>query len=133
MNPEDALRTEIHQALDGVGEPTPELLTRIAQRLHAAPRRRRFLALAQVAAVLAIGLAAGTVVFATHRARVAPATVTTSPATPIVSGPGANIAWVTSQTTAGDVDTGIDPTGHVVGRINAPVDLRSPDGAHLYA
>lgn len=133
MNPEDALRTEIHQALDGVGEPTPELLTRIAQRLHAAPRRRRFLAMAQVAAVLAIGLALGTVVFATHRARVTPATVTTSPATPIVPGPGANIAWVTSQTTAGDVDTGIDPTGHVVGRINAPVDLRSPDGAQLYA
>jgi hypothetical protein len=64
--------------------------------------------------------------------------VTTSPATPIVAGPGANIAWITSQLTSGsaytgDLVTGVDPTGHVVGKINAPVDLRSRDGSQLYA
>jgi DNA-binding beta-propeller fold protein YncE len=32
-----------------------------------------------------------------------------------------------------DVVRGIDPMGRIVGRINAPIDLRSPDGAHLYA
>jgi len=133
VNPEDVLRTEIHQALDAVGGPTPELLPRIAQRLRPVSRRRPFLAMAQVAAVLAIGLVVGTVVFVTHRSRVTPATVTTSPTAPIIAGPGANTAWVTSQTANGDVDTGIDAAGHVVGRINAPVDLRSPGGSHLYA
>jgi DNA-binding beta-propeller fold protein YncE len=59
--------------------------------------------------------------------------VTTSPTAPIVAGPGADIAWVTSQTSGGDQVTGIDPDGHVVGRIKAPVELRSSDGAHLYA
>jgi DNA-binding beta-propeller fold protein YncE len=33
----------------------------------------------------------------------------------------------------GDVITGIDPTGRVVGTINARDELRSPDGSHLYA
>jgi hypothetical protein len=133
MNQEDALRNEIHQALDAVSGTTPDLLPRIAPRLRPVSRRRPFLAIAQVAAVLAIGLVVGTVVFAMHRSRVTPSMVTTSPITPIIAGPGANIAWVTSQTTAGDVDTGIDQAGHVVGQINAPVDLRSPDGSHLYA
>jgi hypothetical protein len=64
--------------------------------------------------------------------------VTTSPTTPIVAGPGANIAWVTSQQSSGnaytgDIVTGIDPTGHVVGQFNARDELRSPDGSHLYA
>jgi hypothetical protein len=95
-------------------------------------------AIGQVAAVLGIGLVVGGVVFATHRARVTPATVTTSPTTPIVAGPGASIAWVTSQQASGgfysgDAVTGIDPTGHIVGRINAHDELRSPDGSHLYA
>jgi sugar lactone lactonase YvrE len=45
---------------------------------------------------------------------------------------------VTSQQTTGsaytgDIVTGIDPSGHVVGRINARDELRSPDGSHLYA
>jgi hypothetical protein len=132
VNPEDSLRAEIHQALDAISGPTPELLPRIAQRLGPV-RRPPLFASGQVAAVLAIGLVVGIAVFAMHRARVTPATVTTSPATPIAPGPGANVAWVTSQTATGDVDTGIDQSGHVVGRINAPVDLRSPDGAHLYA
>jgi hypothetical protein len=132
VNPEDSLRAEIHQALDAISGPTPELLPRIAQRL-APVRRPPLFASGQVAAVLAIGLVVGIAVFAMHRARVTPATVTTSPATPIAAGPGANVAWVTSQTATGDVDTGIDQSGHMVGRINAPVDLRSPDGAHLYA
>jgi hypothetical protein len=137
VNPEDSLRAEIHQALDAVSGPTPELLPGIAQRLGPV-RRPPLLATGQVAAVLAIGLVVGAVAFSMHRARVAPATVTTSPTTPIVAGPGANIAWVTSQQAsengfAGDIVTGIDPTGHVVGRINARDELRSPDGSHLYA
>ncbi|TME44524.1 MAG: hypothetical protein E6I60_16655 [Chloroflexi bacterium] len=64
--------------------------------------------------------------------------MTTSPTTPIVAGPGADIAWVASQQASGglytgDVITGIDPTGRVVGTINARDELRSPDGSHLYA
>ncbi len=138
MNPEDALRSAIHQALDPVSGSTPDLMPRIVQRLRPVTRRRPLVAIGQVAAVLAIGLVVGGVVFATHRARTTPATVTTSPTTPIVAGPGANNAWVTSQQASsgfytGDVVTGIDPTGHVVGTIHALDELRSPDGSHLYA
>ena len=139
MNPEEALRTDVHQALDAIARPTPELLPAIAQRLRPTFRRRPLRAIGQVAAVLAVGLVVGGVVFATHRARViGPAPVTTSPTTPIVAGPGANNAWVTSQQSSnnayiGDIVTGIDPSGHVVGRINAKDETRSPDGSHLYA
>jgi hypothetical protein len=138
LNQEVSLRTEIHRTLDAISGPTPDLLPGIVPRLRPVSRRRPFLATAQVAAVLAIGLVVGGVVFALHRSRVTPATVTTSPTAPIVAGPGADIAWVTSQqasggTYTGDIVTGIDPTGHVVGRINASVELRSGDGAHLYA
>jgi DNA-binding beta-propeller fold protein YncE len=63
--------------------------------------------------------------------------MSTAPTAPIVAGPGANIAWVTSQVASNgaytDVVRGIDPMGRIVGRINAPIDLRSPDGAQLYA
>jgi DNA-binding beta-propeller fold protein YncE len=136
MNQEDALRTEIHQALDPIAGPTPELLPRIVQRFRPVARRRPFLAIGQIAAVLGI-LIVGAIVFSTHRARVTPATVTTSPAAPIVAGPGANIAWVASQQASGgmytgDIVTGIDRNGHVVGRINAREELRSADGSHLY-
>jgi hypothetical protein len=137
VNPEDALRTDIHRALDPIASSTPELLPRIVQRLRPVSRRRSYFATGQVAAVLGI-LIVGAVVFSMHRSRVTPATVTTSPTAPIVAGPGANIAWVTSQQVSGgaytgDLVTGIDPTGHVVGRINARDELRSPDGSHLYA
>ena len=137
MNQEDALRSEIHQALDPVTTPTPELLPGIVQRLRPVSRRRPYFVIGQVAAVVGI-LIVGAVVLSIHRSRVTPGPVTTSPTAPIVAGPGANIAWVTSQTTSGgfysgDIVTGIDPTGHVVGRINVRDELRSPDGSHLYA
>jgi WD40 repeat protein len=138
VNQKDALRSEIHEALDPIAGPTPELLPGIVQRLRPVSRRRPLLAIGQMAAVLAIGLVVGAVVFATHRARVTTATVTTSPTTPIVAGPGADVAWVTSQVSSngaytGDIVTGVDPTGHVVGRISARDELRSPDGSRLYA
>jgi hypothetical protein len=137
LNQEDSLRSQIHQALDPVTGPTPELLPGIVQRLHPVSRRRPYLAVGQVAAVLGI-LIVGAIVLSTHRSRVTPSTVTTSRATPIVAGPGADIAWVTSPTASGgsytgDIVTGIDPTGHIVGRFNARDELRSPDGSHLYA
>jgi len=138
MNREDALRSEIHQVLDPITGPTPELLPGIVQRLRPVSRRRPLLAIGQVAVVLGI-LIVGAVVFSTHRAPVrGPAPVTTSPITPIVAGPGADIAWITSQQSSGgsytgDIVTGVDPSGHVVGRINARDELRSPDGSHLYA
>ncbi|MDQ6711673.1 MAG: hypothetical protein M3Z28_00575 [Candidatus Dormibacteraeota bacterium] len=137
MNPEDALRTEIHQALDPITGSTPDLAPRIVHQVRSASRRRPLLAIGQVAAVLGI-LIVGVVVFSTHRARPMPITVTTAPTVPIVAGPGANVAWVTSQQASngaytGDIVTGIDPTGHIVGRINARDELRSPDGSHLYA
>jgi hypothetical protein len=137
VNQEDALRNEVHQALDSVAGPTPELLPGIVRRLRPTSRRRPVV-LGQVAAVLGI-LIVGAVVLSMHRAPVqGPTRVTTSPTTPIVAGPGADIAWVTSQQASngfytGDIVTGIDPTGHVVGRINARDELRSPDGSHLYA
>src|SRR2546428_3861100 len=106
MNPEDALRSEIHEALDSVSGPMPELLPGIAQRLRPVSRGRPLVAIGQVAAVLAVGLVVGGVVFVTHGARVTPATVTTSPTTPIVAGPGANNAWGTSQQASGGVLTG---------------------------
>src|SRR5438067_11217888 len=110
----------------------------IAQRLRPVSRRRPLLAIGQVAAVLAVGLVIGAVAFSIHRSRATPATVTTSPTTPIVPGPGANVAWVTSQQASGgaytgDIVTGVDAGGHIVGRINARDELRSPDGSHLYA
>jgi DNA-binding beta-propeller fold protein YncE len=136
MNQEDALRSEIHEALDPIAGPTPELLPRIVQRFRPASRRP-YRAMGQVAAVLGI-LIVGAIVFSTHRSRVATGPITTSPAAPIVAGPGANIAWVTSQQASGsiytgDIVTGIDPAGHVVGRFNAENELRSADGSHLYA
>ena len=137
MNQEDALRNDVHQALDSVAGPTPELLPGIVQRLRPVSRRRPLVAIGQVAAVLGI-LIVGAVVLSMHRAPAqGPGPVTTSPTTPIVAGPGANIAWVTSQQSSGgaytgDIVTGIDPTGHVVGQINARDELRSPDGSHLY-
>jgi len=138
VNQEGALRNDIHQALDPITGPTPELLAGIVQRLRPVSRRRPLVAIGQVAAVLAIGLVVGGIAFSLHRSRVAPAPVTTSPTAPIVAGPGADIAWVTSQVSSngaytGDLVTGIDPTGHIVGRINARDELRSPDGSHLYA
>ena len=138
MNQDDALRSDIHRALDPITGSTPDLMPAIGQRLRPVSRRRPLMAIGQVAAVLGIGLVVGGVIFATHRARVTPTTVTTSPTAPIVAGPGANIAWVTSQQASGgaytgDLITGIDPSGHVVGRINARDELRSPDGSHLYA
>lgn len=138
MNQEDALRSEIHQALDSIAGPTPELVPGIVQRLRPVSRRRPVLAIGQVAAVLGI-LIVGAVVLSMHRARViGPAQVTTSPTTPIVAGPGADIAWITSQQSSGgayigDIVTGIDPKGHVVGQFSARDELRSPDGSHLYA
>jgi len=134
VNQEGALRTEIHQALDAIGNPTPDLLPGIMSRLRPGSYRRPMMVIGQAVAVLGIGLIVGAIVFSLHRSRVTPTTVTTSPTAPIVAGPGADIAWVTSQTQdRGDVVTGVDPAGHVVGRINAPIELRSPDGAHLYA
>ena len=138
MNQEDVLRSEIHEALDPITGTTPELLPGIVLRLRPVSRRRPLLAIAQVAAVLSIALVVGAVVFVTHRSRLTTATVTTSPTAPIVAGPGADVAWVTSQVSSngaytGDIVTGIDPTGHIVGRINARDELRSPDGSHLYA
>jgi hypothetical protein len=137
MNQDDALRSEIHQALDPIAGPTPELLPRIVMRLRPVARLRPYVAIGQIAAVLGIVIV-GAIVFSTHRARVTPAAVTTSPAAPIVAGPGANIAWVASQQSnggmyTGDIVTGIDPSGHIVGRINARDELRSPDGSQLYA
>ena len=138
MNPEDALRSEIHTALDSVAGPTPDLMGGIAPRLRPVSRRRPLVAIGQVAAVLGIGLVVAAVAFSLHRSRVAPPGVTTAPTTPIVAGPGANNAWITSQQSSnnaytGDIVTGIDPTGHVVGTINARDELRSPDGSLLYA
>jgi hypothetical protein len=138
VNQEDTLRSDIHRALDPITGSTPDLMPAIGQRLRPVSRRRPLMAIGQVAAVLGIGLVVGGVVFATHRARVTPARVTTSPTTPIVAGPGANIAWVPSQQAgggfySGDVITGVDPTGRLVGTINARDELRSPDGSHLYA
>ena len=138
MNQEDALRSEIHQALDPITGPTPELLPGIVQRLRPASRRRPLIAIGQVAAVLGI-LTVGVVVLSMHRARpIGPAPITTSPTAPIVAGAGANIAWITSQQSSGgaytgDIVTGVDPAGHIVGHINARNELRSPDGSHLYA
>ena len=137
MNQEDALRTDIHQALEPVSGSTPDLMPGIVQRLRPVSRRRPLGAMGQVAAVLAI-LIVGAIVFSTHRSPVKAPIVSTSPTAPIVAGPGANIAWITSQQSSGnaytgDIVTGVDPSGHVVGRINARDELRSPDGSHLYA
>ena len=138
MNREDALRSEIHQVLDPITGPTPELLPGIVQRLRPVSRRRPLLAIGQVAVVLGI-LIVGAVVFSTHRVPVrGPAPITTSPTAPIVAGPGADNAWITSQQSSGgsyngDIVTGVDTSGHVVGRFNARDELRSPDGSHLYA
>ncbi len=63
MNQEDSLRREIHQALDAVSGQTPELMPRIAQRLHPGPRRRPVRAVGQAAAVLVIGLLVAAVAF----------------------------------------------------------------------
>ena len=38
MNPEDALRSEIHEALDSVSGPMPELLPGIAPRLRSSQK-----------------------------------------------------------------------------------------------
>jgi hypothetical protein len=135
---EDALRSDIHQALDPITGRTPDLLPRITPRLRPVSHRRPLVAIGQVAAVLAIGLVVGGIAFSLHRSRVTTATVTTSPTTPIVAGPGADIAWVPSQQSSGnaysgDIVTGIDPNGHVVGTFSARDELRSPDGSHLYA
>ena len=62
MKPEDALRSDIHQALDPIAGSTPELLPRIVQRLRPVSRRRSYFAVGQVAAVLGI-LIVGAVVF----------------------------------------------------------------------
>src|SRR6266513_3244324 len=138
VNHEDALRGDIHDALDPITGSTPDLMPRIVQRLRPVSRRRPLVAIGQVAAVLGIGLVVAAVAFSLHRSRVAPPGVTTAPTTPSMSAPGANVAWVTSQQASGgfytgDVVSGIDPTGHVVGQINAQNELRSPDGSQLYA
>jgi len=138
VNHEDALRGDIHDALDPITGSTSDLMPRIVQRLRPVSRRRPLVAIGQVAAVLGIGLVVAAVAFSLHRPRVVPPGVSTAPTAPIIAGPGANNAWVTSQEASGgsytgDVITGIDPTGRVVGTINARDELRSPDGSHLYA
>jgi len=138
VNHEDALRGDVHDALDPITGSTPDLIPGIVRRLRPVSRRRPLVAIGQVAAVLGIGLVVAAVAFSLHRSRVAPPGVTTAPTTPIIAGPGANNAWLTSQQSSnnaytGDIVTGIDPSGHVVGQINARDELRSPDGSHLYA
>jgi hypothetical protein len=138
MSQEEALRTEIHESLDSIAGSTPDMLPGIVHRLRPASRRRPLVAIGQVAAVLGI-LTVGVVVLSMHRARpIGPAPISTSPTAPIVAGPGADIAWITSQQSSGnaytgDVVTGVDRNGHIVGRVNARDELRSPDGSHLYA
>lgn len=137
MNQQELLRREIHAALDTVGGRTPDLMPQINARLHAPVRRRPLLVVGQLAGAFAIALVVGTVAISLHQSRVThgPGPVSTSPIAPIAAGPGANVAWVSNGQAPGQGDsvTGIDPTGHVVGRINGQVDLRSADGSLLYA
>ena len=132
MTQEEKVRQEIHSTLDRIALVTPDLLPSIRQRLGARPPTRRWRTGAQVA--LALGLAVVIALFglSTRRARVNPSPVSTSPTVPFMTGPAASNIWVSSYGGA-NVVTGIDPEGHIVGRINAPVDLRSADGSHLYA
>ncbi|TME50051.1 MAG: hypothetical protein E6I60_12260 [Chloroflexi bacterium] len=111
MNHEDALRGDIHDALDPIAGSTPDLMPRIVQRLRPVSRRRPLVAIGQVAAVLGIGLVVAAVAFSLHRSRVAPPGVTTAPTTPIIAGPGANNAWLTSQQSSNNAYTGDIVTG----------------------
>lgn len=134
MKPEDAFREEFHGALDEVSGSTPDLMSGIVRKLESSRRRRPVFALAQATAVLAVALIVAAVVLSMHRSRVTPSPVNTAPTVPVVAGAGASNAWISSQTPeGGTLTTGIDEFGHVVGRINASVDLRSADGSHLYA
>lgn len=134
MTQEEKVRHEIHSALDRIAPVGPDLLPSIRQRLAARPATRRLRTGGQVAVVLGLAVVVAFVGLSAHRARVNPGRVNTSPAIALVTGPGASNTWVSSYATPGaTIVTGIDPSGHIVGRINAPVDLRSRDGAHLYA
>jgi len=121
---EDALRIEIHQALDAVTDRRLNSCKRSRRGFARSSRRRRFLAIGQVAAVLGILIVGGGRLLHAPIARDRAAPATTSPTTPIVAGPGANNAWVTSQQSSngaytGDVRHRDRSDGHVVGRINA--------------
>jgi len=135
MTHEETFRNEMHAALDAVGGRTPDLMPEITGRLHAPVRRRPLVLSGQIAAAIAVAVLVGTVAVSLHRSRVGGPAPVTSPATPIAAGPGANVAWVSNVQAPGqgDLVTGIDPTGRVVGRISGQVEVRSADGSLLYA
>src|ERR1700694_4830514 len=115
----------------------PELPAKAMQRVRAEGRatsRAGLRRLGQTAGVLAAAGAVGGGGSAIHQAslkrdRIGPAPLA-SPnfvvPTTVPKGPGAAIAWL-------DNLTGVDPNGHIVGRIPAQAALRSADGNALYA
>ncbi len=132
MKPADAFRQTVHQALDAAAGQTPDLVPGIASRLKRRSGGGMLIALAQAVSLGLLAVLVAVVVLSMHRAHppTAPFTAATPPS--VGAEPAANVAWIASQT-PGNVFTGVDPAGHVVGRITAPIDMRSPDGAHLYA
>ena len=115
----------------------PELPAKAMQRVRAKGRAapngglRRW---GQAAGVLAAAAVVAVAGIAIHQAslkrdRIGPGPVA-SPTfvvpTTVPKGPGAAIAWL-------DNLTGVDPNGHIVGRIPAQAALRSADGNVLYA
>jgi hypothetical protein len=132
MKPADAFRQRVHQTLDAAAGQTPDLVPGITSRLKRRSPGGMLIALAQVVSLGLLAVLAAVVVLSMHRshAPTAPFSAATPPS--VSTDPAASVAWIASQT-PGNVFTGVDPAGHVVGRITAPIDMRSPDGAHLYA
>ncbi len=138
MRQEESLRQEIHNALDPLVRPAPGLAAKAIERVHAEARRApghgRVRGLFQAAGLLAAAVLVAMVVIAIHQAThrsQAPEQIggpTNGPAFG-ATGAGGQIAWLEGQTGL----TGFDGNGHIVGTIQIPTALRSPDGSELYS
>ena len=134
MKNDESVRLAVHRAMDGIVRPAPDLSERAFQHVReerAAAGKGGLRRWAQAAGVLAAAAVVAVVGIAIHQA-----TLERSQGPPIArpnfvaptsaaKGPGAAIAWL-------DNLTGVDGSGHIVGRIPAQAVVRSPDGNELY-
>jgi len=138
MRQEESLRTQIHDALDQVVRPAPSLVVRVMERVRAeapVPTKRSLLtrlvrATALLAAAAVVMILAITFHQATNRGE-APAHTAGPIFVPptAATGLGGQVAWLQGQAGL----TGVDSSGHILGRIQASEAQRSADGSVLYA
>jgi DNA-binding beta-propeller fold protein YncE len=133
MKQKESLRREIRAALEPTVRPAPQLAEMVIAHVkaEAAMPQGRIRPMLQGAAVLVGAALVAVLVITLHQAatRSAQGPGPAASTMPVAVGPGANVAWLQGE----NGFMGVDPQGHIVGRIPAPALIRSVDGDELYA